>query len=100
MFLNSLLNRTVTRWKNIYGNHANRTVQENQVGLKLKEAHQLLVYVDDANLLGHNIFSRYHNKRTLIDASKEVGLEVNTEEAKYDDVSSPEYKAKSIYKCS
>jgi hypothetical protein len=26
-------------------------VQENQVGLKLNETHQLLVYVDDVNLL-------------------------------------------------
>jgi hypothetical protein len=32
-----------------------RNVQENQVGLKLKGTHQLLVYADDANLLGDNI---------------------------------------------
>jgi hypothetical protein len=32
-----------------------RMVHENQVGLKLNETHQLLVYVDDANLLGDNI---------------------------------------------
>jgi hypothetical protein len=35
--------------------YAIRKVQENQVGLKLIETYQLLVYVDDANLLGDNI---------------------------------------------
>jgi hypothetical protein len=33
-----------------------RKVQENQVGLKLNVIHQLLVYADDVNLLGDNVF--------------------------------------------
>jgi hypothetical protein len=49
------------------------------VGLKLNETHQLLVYADDVNLLGDNIDTIKKNMETLIDASKEVGLEVNTE---------------------
>jgi hypothetical protein len=50
------------------------------VGLKLNRIYQLLVYADDINLLGGNIVDTIKRKtQTLIDASKEVGLEVNTE---------------------
>jgi hypothetical protein len=55
----------------------------NQVGLKLNGTHQLMVYADDVNLLGDNIDTIKKNMETLIDASKEVGLEVNTEKTKY-----------------
>jgi hypothetical protein len=60
-----------------------RKVQENQVGLKLSGTHQLLVYADDVNLLGDNIDPIYKNTQISIDASKEIGLEVNTEKTKY-----------------
>jgi hypothetical protein len=53
-------------------------VQENQAGLKLNGTHQLLVYAD-VNLLGDNIDTIKRNTRTIIDAGKEVGLEVNSE---------------------
>jgi hypothetical protein len=53
------------------------------VGLKLNGTHQLLVYADDMNLLGDNIDTIKKNTGTLIDASKEVGIEVNTEKTKY-----------------
>jgi hypothetical protein len=49
------------------------------VGLKLNGAHQLLIYPDDVNLLGYNIDTIKKNRETLIDASKEVHLEVNAE---------------------
>jgi hypothetical protein len=58
-------------------------VQENQVGLKLNRTHQLPVYADDVNVLGDIICTIKKNTQTLMDASKEVGLEVNTEETKY-----------------
>jgi hypothetical protein len=59
-------------------------VQENQGGeLKLKGTQQVLVYADDVNVLGDDIDTIEKNTKTLIDAGKEVGLEVNTEKTKY-----------------
>jgi hypothetical protein len=56
--------------------YAIRKVQEIQVGLKLNGTHQLLAYADDVNLLGDNIDTIKKNTETVIDASKEVGLEI------------------------
>jgi hypothetical protein len=53
------------------------------VGLKLNWTHQLLIYGGDVNLLGDNIDKMNKTTETLIDASKEVGLQVNVETAKY-----------------
>jgi hypothetical protein len=60
-------------------------VQENQVGLKLNGAHQLLDYADVVNLLGDNIDTRTTKKNieTLLDATKHVGLEIKVEKTKY-----------------
>jgi hypothetical protein len=53
-----------------------RKVQENQVGLKLNGTHSLLAYDNDVNLLGDNIDTIKKNTEALIDASKEVSLEI------------------------
>jgi hypothetical protein len=53
------------------------------VGLKLNGTHQLLAYADDVNLLGYNINTIKKSMETLIDASKEVGLEINVVKTKH-----------------
>jgi hypothetical protein len=62
--------------------YAIRKVQENQAKLKLNGTYQLLVYADKVNLLG-DIIDTIKRNITNFDASKEVGLEVNTEKSKY-----------------
>jgi hypothetical protein len=44
---------------------------------------QLLFYADNINVLGKNINTIKKNTETPLQLSKEVGLEVNTEETKY-----------------
>jgi hypothetical protein len=39
----------------------------------------VLTYADDVNLLADNIDTIKNNTETLIDASKEVGLEIKTD---------------------
>jgi hypothetical protein len=63
--------------------YAIRKFQETQVGLKLNGTHQLLAYTDDVNLLGYNIDTIKKYTEIVIDASKEVGLEINVNKTKY-----------------
>jgi len=51
--------------------------------LKLIGTHQLLVYADDVNKLGGRAHTIVKNKEALVVASKETGIEVNTDKTKY-----------------
>jgi hypothetical protein len=53
------------------------------MGLKLNGTHQLLPYAADVNLPGDNTDNIKKNMEILIDASKEVGLEINVDKSTY-----------------
>jgi hypothetical protein len=50
---------------------------------KLNRARQLLAYVNDINIFGENIDTIQKNAEALLDAGKEVGLEMNSDKTNY-----------------
>jgi hypothetical protein len=53
--------------------------QKNQVYFKLNGTHQLLVSANDFNLLGEIISTSKKNTEAVVNASVEIGLEVNAD---------------------
>ncbi|KAJ4448442.1 hypothetical protein ANN_10458 [Periplaneta americana] len=63
--------------------YAIRKVQDNTEGLELNGLHQFLVYVIDVIMLRGNPQTIRENTDILLEASKEIGLEVNPEKTNY-----------------
>jgi hypothetical protein len=62
--------------------YAIRIVLENQVGLELSGTHQLLVCAD-VNLLSGSVNTIKQNTESILQASWDIGLEINAEKTKY-----------------
>ena len=56
--------------------HAIKTVEVNQDGLKLNGTHKLLGYADDDSILGGSVRTIKENAEALVVAINEIGLEV------------------------
>ena len=75
-----------------------KKVQVNQDGLKLNGTHLLVVSADDINIMGRSIHTIKKNTDTLVVASKETGLELNTDKTLYMVMSQDQNAGRSQYK--
>jgi hypothetical protein len=57
--------------------------QQNEEGRELNETYQFLAYADRDDIAGGNIKAVKKDAAALLEVSREVGLEVNSERTKY-----------------
>ena len=60
-----------------------KRIKVNQDGLKLTGVYQHLFNADDVNVLGGSVHTIKKNTEILVDADKEIGLEVEVDRTKY-----------------
>jgi len=63
--------------------HAIRKVKENKEGVEFNGTRTLLSCAEDGNMLGENINILKRNKVALLEAGREVCLEVEPEKTRY-----------------
>jgi hypothetical protein len=79
--------------------HKEGTRKLNRFGIEWDtSAHQLFVYADDIHLLGDSVNTIKENTGTLLEASRDIGLEINAEDKVHDYVSSSEPRTEPEYK--
>jgi predicted acetyltransferase len=60
-----------------------RDCPRNEVDFELNGTHQFLLCADDDNLLGGSIHIKKENSETLLESSRDIGLEISAEKTKY-----------------
>jgi hypothetical protein len=63
--------------------YAIRNSLENQEGFELNETHQHIFCADDVNILSVNVNTITKDSEVLLEASREVGVEANTDKTQY-----------------
>jgi hypothetical protein len=69
------------------------------LGWELNGTHHLFVYADGVNLLGDSVNTIKDKSETLLEAGRDIGLEMNAEKTEvYDYISSHEFRTEPEYK--